>query len=79
MRIQFQENKQQYRKPPERRSAVAEERQRYANHRKQSYCHADIHCEVKKENADHTVSVNPGEAAFLSFSNKNNPQQEGYK
>ncbi len=54
-----QKDKQQNGKSPERRPAVAEERQRNSNHRGNSKHHSNVNENVKKENAGHGVPEDP--------------------
>jgi hypothetical protein len=44
---------------------MAEEWQRDANYRKQTYGHTDVYGEVKKEYTHDTVPIHPGEAILL--------------
>ena len=76
MGIQFKENKQQYRKGPHGRTAVAEKRQRNSDYDHQTNGHSDIDQKVKKQNTGYAIPVRTGKPRTLSFGQKNDAAHE---
>lgn len=74
-----QKHKQQYRKSPQRRSAIAEKGQRDANHGRQPQHHPNIHDEVEDKNTGHTISIDTTEGRCLPFGKNEESKYEQEK
>ena len=74
--IDAQEDEQQDGEPPQRRTAVTEERQRDAYDRHQAQHHADVDQKMKEQDAQHRVTVDTPEGRRLPFGQMQQPQDE---
>ena len=77
--IDPQEDEQQDGESPQRRTAITEERQRYADYRRETKHHAHVDEHMEEEHAKHTIAVNATEGKRLSLSKMYEPKDEGKK
>lgn len=74
--IDSQENEEKNGEAPKRTAAITEERQRYANYRRQSENHAYVDKNVHDKDAQYAVSINSSKLERLPFRQDNEAQDE---
>lgn len=77
--IYAQESKEQEREAPQRRTAVTEKRQRYADNGREAHDHAYVDKDVEEQDAHHAIAVDAPEHCALALGKIDEPQDEREK
>ena len=75
--VNAQEDEEQDGESPQRRTAIAEERQRNADNRRQAQHHTYINEQVEQEDAKNGIAINTAKGRRLTLGHRNKAQYQG--